>query len=191
MRDLSLHILDIAENSITAGARRILIKIRRDTEGDRLVLEINDDGKGIDQELIEQVTDSFYTTKKDRRFGIGLALLRQAAEESDGHLTITSQKDKGTSILANFRGSHIDMKPLGDIGATIMVLIAGNPGVDFLLEYREDEHCFKFDTALVKQILQEVPINAPNILKALKEDINKGICFAASQMSIDTAESAT
>ena len=191
MQDLSLHILDITENSIVACACRILIKMREETEGDRLVLEINDDGKGIDQELTEKVTDSFYTTKKDRRFGMGLALLSQAAEESDGYLTITSQKDKGTSILANFRGSHIDMKPLGDIGATIMVLIAGNPEVDFLLEYRKGEHCFKFDTVEVKQTLQEVPINAPHILKALKEDINKGIRLAASEMSIDTAELTT
>lgn len=175
MEDLSLHILDIAENSTAAGADSVTIRVREDSNHDLLTLEIMDNGAGMDEEKIPMVTDPFFTTKSVRRVGLGLPLLRQAAEECDGTFAIDSEKGKGTTITASFRNSHIDRKPLGDIPATLMVLIAGNPSVDFILEYARGGHVFRFDTREIKQELGEVPIHAPGVLKVIKEEIERGI----------------
>jgi anti-sigma regulatory factor (Ser/Thr protein kinase) len=175
MEDLSLHILDIAENSITAGADRIEIMIREDSTADLLILEVRDNGKGMDEELLRMVSDPFFTTKTVRKVGLGIPLLKQAAEESGGRLTISSEEGKGTIISAEFRPSHIDMKPIGDIGATIMVLIAGNPELTIVLEYNKDSRTFRFDTDDIKAELEGIPINLPLILERIKEGINRGI----------------
>lgn len=175
MEDLSLHILDIAENSLAAGASRIEIMIREDASEDQLLLEIRDNGKGIDKELLRMVDDPFFTTKTVRKVGLGIPLLKQAAEECDGGLTIYSEKEKGTIIKARFRLSHIDLKPRGDLGATIMAIIASNPDVNLVLEYNKDKKIFRFDLEELRMALEGVPINLPAILIMIKEEINKAI----------------
>lgn len=175
MEDLSLHILDIAENSLAAGASKVEISIREDSSEDVLILEVKDNGKGMDEELLRIVYDPFFTTKTVRRVGLGIPLLKQSAEECGGGLTIRSEEGKGTTINARFRLSHIDMKPLGDIGATIMVLIAGNPDVNFVLEYNKEGRMFRFDTEEIKAELEGVPINLPSVLGKIKEMVNYGI----------------
>lgn len=175
MEDLSLHILDIAENSLAAGASRIEIMIREDASEDQLVLEIRDNGKGMDEELLRMVDDPFFTTKTVRKVGLGIPLLKQAAEECDGGLTIYSEKGKGTIIKARFRLSHIDLKPMGDLGATIMAIIASNPDVNLVLEYNKDKRIFRFDSEELRMALEGVPINLPPILIMIKEEINKAI----------------
>lgn len=175
MEDLSLHILDIAENSIAAGASRIEIIIREDTSQDLLILEVRDNGKGMDEELLKMVADPFFTTKTVRKVGLGIPLLKQAAEECGGELSIHSEKGKGTAITARFRRSHIDLKPLGDIGATIMVLVAGNPNVNFIFEYNKDSKRFRFDTEELRNELEGIPINLPAVLMVIKDEINKAI----------------
>ncbi len=175
MEDLSLHILDIAENSLAAGASRIEIMIREDASEDQLLLEIRDNGKGIDKELLRMVDDPFFTTKTVRKVGLGIPLLKQAAEECDGGLTIYSEKEKGTIIKARFRLSHIDLKPMGDLGATIMAIIASNPDVNLVLEYNKDKKIFRFDLEELRMALEGVPINLPAILIMIKEEINKAI----------------
>lgn len=174
MEDLSLHILDIAENSLSAGASKIEIFIKEDTSEDLLILEVRDNGMGMDEELLK-ATDPFFTTKTVRKVGLGIPLLKQAAEDCDGGLSIYSEKGKGTTITARFRLSHIDLKPMGDLGATIMVLIAGNPDVNFILEYNRDKRTFRFDTEEFRAVLDEIPINLPAILKVIRENINEGI----------------
>jgi len=175
MEDLSLHLLDIAENSIDAGADRIEMRIEEDSVKDLLLLEVRDNGRGMDEETMVKVTDPFYTTKTVRRVGLGLPFLSQAAEECDGKFSITSERGRGTTISASFTRSHIDRKPLGDIAATMVVLVTGHPDIDFVLEYERDGICYRFDTAEIKHDLGEIPINTPVVLEIIKKDINRGM----------------
>jgi len=146
MRDLSLHILDLAENSIKAKARRIEIRVETDSKSDLLTLEIIDDGKGMDEKTVEMALDPFFTTKDGKEVGLGLALLSQAAEQAGGELRIDSEEAKGTKVTATFQLSHPDMKPIGDVFATMAALVAGNPSVQFILDYKKGDDCYHFDS---------------------------------------------
>jgi predicted metal-dependent phosphoesterase TrpH/anti-sigma regulatory factor (Ser/Thr protein kinase) len=146
MEDLSLHILDIVENSINACAGRIEIRINEDSANDLLTIEIIDDGKGMDAETLRKATDPFFTTRTTRRVGLGLSFLAQAAEESEGTFDIRSKPGEGTTVKATFRMSHPDCKPMGDIAQTIVTLVTGHPGIDFLYEYKKDDSTYRFDT---------------------------------------------
>ncbi len=146
MKDLSLHILDIVENSIRAQATRVEISVVEDEERDVLELVIKDNGKGMEQEMASRVAQPFFTTKPGRRIGMGLALLAQATKEANGELEISSMPGGGTRIKATFRYSHPDRKPLGDIRVTLETLIAGNPKVDFIYEYRKGGELTRLDT---------------------------------------------
>jgi hypothetical protein len=173
MEDLSLHILDIAENSITAGASRVKIKIVEDIKKNLLLIEIADNGRGMDEETIKMAYDPFFTTKTTRRVGLGVPLLAQAARESGGNLIIKSKKREGTTITANFQYNHIDRKPLGNIAETLTVLIAANPEIDFVFEHKRNDSTYNIDTKEIKTNLGDVPINNPGVIKFIKDDINK------------------
>ncbi|HXX81781.1 MAG TPA: ATP-binding protein [Thermodesulfovibrionales bacterium] len=175
MEDLSLHILDIAENSIVAGATRVEITVEEDTKKDVLSMKVRDNGRGMDETTLAMVTDPFFTTKTVKRVGLGLPFLKQSSEECEGHFSIASEKGKGTTISVSFRRSHIDRKPLGDMGATVMVLIAGNPFIDFVFHYSKDAYHYRLETEILREELSGVPINSPEILSIIKEDINKGV----------------
>jgi len=175
MEDLSLHLLDIAENSIDAGADRIEMRIEEDSVNDLLLLEVRDNGRGMDEETMAKVTDPFYTTKTVRRVGLGLPFLSQAAEECGGKFSITSERGRGTTISASFTHSHIDRKPLGDIAATMVVLVTGHPEIDFVFEYKREGSCYRFDTAEIRHELGEIPISTPAVLEIIKKDINRGM----------------
>lgn len=175
MEDLSLHLLDIVENSVDAGATKIDIIIKESHVEDLLTLSIRDNGRGMDAEMLERVSDPFFTTKTTRRFGLGIPLLKQSVEECRGSFVIESSPGIGTSITATMQLSHIDRKPLGDIGTTVKVLIAGHPDIDFRLTYHRDGSCYEFDSRAVKEILCEVPIDLPDVLNLIKEDINQAI----------------
>ena len=152
MEDLSLHILDVAENSVRAEAKLIEISIVEDVENDVLTLVIKDNGKGMVPETERRAANPFFTTKPGRRFGMGLALLAQAAREAEGSFEMSSTPGAGTRISATFRCSHPDRKPLGDISATLEALVTGNPGVDFLFEHRRGAEVTRFDTRKVGQL---------------------------------------
>ena len=146
MQDLSLHILDIAENAIRAKAKKISIAIAEDERKDRLTVCIKDDGEGMDQETVKKVLDPFYTTKDKKRVGLGLSLLSQAAQQAEGNLTIDSISGSGTTITATFKLSHPDMKPMGNILETIAALITGDPSIRFVYDYRKGDHHTHFDS---------------------------------------------
>jgi signal transduction histidine kinase len=146
MEDLSLHILDIAENSITASAKMIGIRIIEDHAGDLLTIEIEDDGKGMDEQSLQKAIDPFFTTRTTRKVGLGLSLLAQATRESDGKIELSSEPGKGTTVKAVFRLSHLDRKPIGDINETIRTLVAGHPEIDFIYEHQKDNSTYRFDT---------------------------------------------
>ena len=146
MEDLSLHILDIAENSIAAGARNITIRITEDARRDRLVIVIMDDGRGMDEESARKALDPFFTTKTVRRIGLGLPLLQDAARTAGGGVNIRSRPGRGTRIKATFGLGSIDRQPLGDIGATLKTLMVGHPEIRIRFRHRRDGEDFIFDT---------------------------------------------
>ncbi len=172
MEDLSLHILDVVENSITAEASRIDIKITEDTGANLLTVEIIDNGKGMDKKLLDNACDPFYTTRTTRRVGLGIPLLAQSARESGGDISVKSKKGEGTAIKASFQYDHIDRKPLGDIGQTMIILIMSNPDIDFIFEHRKDGREYILDTAEIKQQLDGIPINTPEVIKIIKDAIS-------------------
>lgn len=135
MKDLSLHILDICDNSIKSGATKISVKIIEDKM--TLTLEIDDNGCGMDRETLKKAISPFYSTKKTSKFGLGLSLLKQAAEATGGDLKVESEIGKGTKVTAKFFKNHIDMKPIGDINSTLVFLQKANPQIDFEFEYIE------------------------------------------------------
>jgi len=172
MQDLSLHILDIAENSITAGSSRIKIKIIEDLKANLFMLEISDNGRGMDKEMFEHACDPFYTTRTTRKVGLGIPLLAQSAKDCNGDLHIHTEKGKGTTITATFQHDHIDRKPLGDIEKTMIVLIASNPDIDFVLEHSKNSELYVLDTSEIKKELGDVPINNMEVIKIIKDDIS-------------------
>jgi anti-sigma regulatory factor (Ser/Thr protein kinase) len=174
MLELAAHILDIAENSVRAGARLIEIDIEEDTVKDSLSIKIIDDGQGMKQEEIKKVLDPFYTTKTVRRVGLGLPLLADASQRSGGNLQIESEKDKGTTVEATFGLSHVDRQPLGDIIGTLTVLIAGNSNVNFLYKHRHNDWQFELDTREIRKEIGEIPINHPEILKYIRGVLKEG-----------------
>jgi len=175
MEDLSLHILDIVENSITAGANRIEIRILEDFKNDIFSIEIKDNGKGINEEVLKKVTDPFCTTRTTRRVGLGLSFLAQSAKEAEGDLTITSEEGIGTTLHAYFKHSHIDRKPLGNIVDTLVVLIAGNQDIDFFYEHKKNGNTYSLDTKEIKAELEGIPINSAGVIKIIREDIQNGL----------------
>ena len=172
MEDISLHILDIAENSVNAGAKKVEVSIKEDKAADRFTLRIEDDGKGI---TAKKIADPYFTGKTGKKFGLGIPLLAQAARECDGRISIDSRKPRGTSITADFRMSHADMKPLGDVGSTIAVLACGHPETDFMVRYERDGSEFSLDTGQLREKLGGVPLFAPMVFKYIKDEINEGI----------------
>jgi len=146
MKDLSLHIMDIVENSIRAEAKLIEIYLVEDLENDLLTLQIEDDGKGMDSETLQRAANPFFTKKPGKRIGLGLALLAQATREAEGKFEISSKPETGTKIMATFSYSHPDRKPLGDMYATLETLLAGNRKVDFLYEHRRGANVTRFET---------------------------------------------
>lgn len=146
MEDLSLHILDIVENSIAASAKRIEIRIEEDQTKDLLMIEIKDNGKGMDEQALKKALDPFFTTRTTRKVGLGLPLLAQAARETDGKIEVNSAPNKGTRVKASFRLSHPDLKPMGDINETILTIVVGYPEIELLYEHKEDNSIRRFDT---------------------------------------------
>ena len=166
MRELSLNILDVAQNSISAGSKHICIDVTRSEQDDRLVIRMTDDGCGMTPEQIEQVTDPFYTTRTTRKVGLGVPLFKMAAEMTGGTFSITAETGKGTRAEAFFVPSHMDMTPLGDINATIGILIRCNPDLDFLFHHKTDAGEFTLNTEELRGVLGgDVSLDHPDIME--------------------------
>lgn len=172
MKDLSLHILDIAENSIRAGASWIRIRITEDARRNIFSLEISDNGSGMDAETVKKAGDPFFTTKACKRTGLGVPLLAQSAHECGGSMNISSEKGKGTAISVTFPHDHIDRKPLGDIAGTVIVLIASHPDMDLFYEHRRNDSEYSLDTAEIRTELDGLPLGSPGVIKFIKDDIS-------------------
>jgi anti-sigma regulatory factor (Ser/Thr protein kinase) len=175
MREISLHILDIVQNSIDAGASKILISVVADRKEDKLTFCVEDNGKGMTPELLAKVTDPFVTTRKTRRIGLGIPMLVAAAEQCNGKVDIRSEVGKGTTICATFGLSHIDRAPFGDITSTLISLIAANPAIYFRYEHCVDGKKFVLDTEEINSKLEDVPISEPKVIDWLKDYINQSL----------------
>lgn len=174
MLELAAHILDIAENSIRAGAKLIKINIDENIVNDSLSIEIIDDGQGMKPEEIKKALDPFYTTKTVRRIGLGLPLLADATQRAGGHFDLKSQEGEGTTVRASFGLNHIDRQPLGDIISTLIILIAGNSSVDFVYKRRCNDRQFEMDTRNIRKEIDDIPMNHPEILKYIREVLEEG-----------------
>jgi signal transduction histidine kinase len=139
MEDVSLHVLDIVENALRAGAKNVLVRLAQEKDANRLVLEVTDDGAGMNEETRRKSLDPFFTTQRGKRVGLGLPFLAQAAEEAGGKLEVRSAPGKGTTVRATFELSHIDRKPLGNLEETMRCLRATHPEVCFHLERVETD----------------------------------------------------
>jgi anti-sigma regulatory factor (Ser/Thr protein kinase) len=175
LRELSLHILDIAENGITAGADCIQILINENRKEDLLTIAITDNGRGMPAEKLKNPTDPFITSRTTRRVGMGLSLLAAAAQRCDGRLAIETEAGRGTRVTATFRYSHIDRAPVGDMAATITTLIMGNPRIDFVYRHISDAEEFMLDTRDLKEGPEDNSLADPVILHHLTQSIRNSL----------------
>ncbi len=165
MKELSLHILDVAENGISAGADQIRIEVLEDRRWNRLTLKIIDNGKGIPTDQIDRAIDPFYTSRTTRRVGLGLSFLDAAATRCGGHMRIQSDPGKGTEIVAEFVRDHIDRAPLGDMAGTMITLMMGSPMVDFEYRHRVDDDEFIISTREIKESFDGRPVTDPQVFQ--------------------------
>ncbi len=180
MDDISLHILDIAENSIRADAKTIAITITRDVKHNILSVIITDDGKGMDPETLAKVRDPFFTTK-GKKTGLGIPFLAQAAEQTGGTMSVDSTPGKGTRVAATFQWAHMDRPPIGSVADTLLTLIAGHPDADFIYEEQEGDRSFRIDTREIKADLDGVPISAPAVLDAIGDLLKQNLSISNQQ----------
>ena len=164
MRELSLNILDIAQNSIAAGASLTEIVVKEDTVKKELLIGIYDNGKGMTQEQVQNVQDPFYTTRTTRKVGMGIPLFKMAAEQTGGSFKITSRVGVGTQVAALFKTDSIDFTPLGDMASTISTIVCMNENIDFIYTRSVDDREFKFSSADIKTILDGVPLSEPSVM---------------------------
>lgn len=175
MRELSLHILDIAQNSIVAEADEIRIAIIEDFDQDRLAICIKDDGRGMDQDTLSKVIDPFYTTRTTRKVGLGIPMFKQAAEMCEGKFTITSNLGVGTEIVAEFKHSHIDRMPLGNMSDTLITIINSNDKIDLMYTHEIAGEKFTLSTRDIKKTLGELPITNLDVLIWLRDYIKENL----------------
>ncbi len=175
MNDLSLHIIDIIQNSVSAGATLISLTIEEDLKRDYLIISIKDNGKGMDQDQVKNLSDPFFTSRTTRRVGMGIPLFKQAAEQAGGSLDVHSQIGIGTEVIAVFVNSHIDRAPLGDVANSFILMVSANPNIDFEFKYKKDGAIYEFSTIEVKEILEDLPLNDPSVIRMLTSMIEENI----------------
>jgi len=177
MKELSLNILDVTENSVKAKAT--LTEILINETDDKLIITIKDNGTGMTDEILKGVTDPFYTTRTTRKVGMGLPLLKMAAEMTGGTLKVESRHysdypdNHGTIVCAEFNKNHIDFTPLGDVVSTITTLIQGHPDTDFYFCHTINEKEVSLDTRELRLVLEEVPLNTYDVIKWIEENLNE------------------
>jgi len=175
VRELSLHLLDIAENSVAAQAKSIEICVSEDIANDRLTMSVRDDGKGMDEALLSKVVDPFVTSRTTRKVGLGIPFLKAAAEACNGFMKIESQLGKGTFLEVSFQRSHIDRMPLGDLASTMLTLVVGNPTIHWVFRYIGNQNEFFFDDASLKIELNSTPLSDPLVIAYLRTTFENGI----------------
>jgi len=175
LKELALHILDIAQNSVRAKAKIIEINIWEDITVNLFKIEIKDDGIGMDEETLKIVDNPFYTTRTTRKVGLGLSLLKAASIQSNGNFKIETKKNVGTTIIATFQHNHIDRAPLGNIVDTLITLFTLDENINFIYNHYYNDKKFTLDTREIKKILNGVPINDIGVLNWLREYLDESL----------------
>lgn len=166
-----MHILDIVQNSISAGATRVTLTVDEAPAADLLTIAIGDNGKGMTPEQVSRLSDPFFTSRTTRRVGMGIPLLMDSARQSGGDVRIESEPGKGTEVTAVFGYSNIDRPPLGDVANALMLLVSSNPDLDFLFTYRYDGEEYLFDTSDVRDVFGKGALKDLTIIRNLEKMI--------------------
>ena len=169
MRELSLNVMDVAQNSVRADAGLVTITVTESDKSDSLTISIADDGCGMTEEQVSQVIDPFFTTRTTRKVGLGVPLFKLSAEQTGGSFDIKSELGKGTVTTASYVKSHVDMTPLGDINSTDSILIRCNPDIDFVFTRTTDKGSFTLDTRELRVVLEGVPLDTPDVLEWIEQ----------------------
>lgn len=170
MRELSLNVIDVAENSVRANASLVKIIVDESKKNDLLTISIEDNGCGMSEEQVKNVIDPFFTTRTTRNVGLGIPLFKLASEQTGGAFEIKSKENVGTKTTASFVMSSVDMTPLGDINSSIGILIRCNPDIDFMFTRKIDDNEFTLDTRELREVLgEDVPLNTEDVLKWIEE----------------------
>lgn len=175
MPELSLNILDVTQNSVTAGATLIKINIDASTADDRLTISISDNGCGMTEEQVQNVTDPFFTSRTTRKVGLGIPFFKMAAELTGGSFRIESKVGEGTTTTAIFGLSSIDRMPLGDLPGTMTALIGPSPEIDFVLTMDFDEKGFVMDTRQFREILGGISLSEPEVLTYIRDYVKENM----------------
>lgn len=175
MKDLSLHLLDIVQNSIAAQASRIDVILEVDLKFDYLALIISDNGKGMDAEFLQQITSPFTTSRTTRKVGLGIPLLMQNAERTGGNLEITSTVGRGTTLKATFHPNHIDCPPMGDLAGVAAQLICSFPSVSFSFTFKNGTDEYTITTSELVEALEGIPINNTSVFPLVKQVIDSSL----------------
>ena len=182
MRELSLHILDLLENALGAGAGRVEVRIQEDPATDRLTIVVQDNGRGMDTGTVQRALDPFFTTRTTRRVGLGLPMLTAASRQCDGDVTLESVPGRGTKVTATFRHSHLDRAPLGNMPDTLLAFLLSGDGERPQLHYqhRVSDRTFDLDTAAIQAKIGAISLSYPPLRDWLHEYIAEGEAKLAS-----------
>ena len=181
MKEIALHLLDLAENSVSAHARTVRIDVCEDFRTNQLIARVEDDGDGMTEEVVKQVVDPFYTSRTERKVGLGIPLLKESAEACLGAMKISSVPGAGTKVEANFQHSHIDRMPLGDLSSTFLTLLLAHPEVHWVFTYafnppyKGSLRKFEFDDQPVKETLDGFPLTHPDVITFIRSSLEEGI----------------
>ncbi len=183
MKEICENIIDIVNNSISAGATVVEIEIEENTDRDLLSLSISDNGKGIDSDTLRNISDPFFTTKSKKKVGMGTSLLKFHAELTGGNFEIESKPGKGTRVKATFGLNHVDRQPLGDITGTLLLFLTGNPEIHLIYKHIINGNSFILDSLEVKNALGGVKLNRPELRTILRNYIQSNLDAVKSEGS--------
>lgn len=175
MKTLDLHIIDIVHNSLRAGASRIVIEMEDLETQDRLSIKIIDNGCGMPQDMIDAINDHFYSCRKERKIGMGIALLKYHSQICNGNFYLKSKVGEGTEIYASYQRSHIDLQPRGDLSGCFANFICQYQDINFIIRYIKDDDTFELSSAEVKEVFEGMNLNNLEIINSLTELIRENI----------------
>jgi len=180
MKDLSMHIMDILQNSTRAKANNITLEVLENHDADTLTLIFRDDGCGMSAETVEKVTNPFFTTRTTRKVGLGLPLLKQNTEMTGGSMTIDSEVGVGTTVTAVFGLTHLDRPPMGDLAGTMVLTIAAHPEIHFVLHFQRikdgaEQTDYVLDTDELYEALDGVSMQEPEVMTYIKEMVEENL----------------
>jgi hypothetical protein len=184
VKEIALHLIDLAENSVSANAKTIHIRVAEDFRTDLLTVSVEDDGKGMSEETVRQLSDPFYTSRTTRNVGLGIPLLKEQAEGCNGRLCVTSRPGAGTKVEASFQHSHIDRMPLGNLSSTFLTLEVAHSEIHWIFTYsylppfKGGPRVYEFDDQPVKETLEGLSLTHPDVITFLRCSLEEGIAEA-------------